>query len=154
MKKLSLLLLTLLFVFAVPIKKDKTFYYNPEKGICENCKGKKGFNDLNLENTRKTKNAECVDLSTIDLVMLHQDYGSSDFIEFGYNILEGYNFKGSKFKNSKIHFNNIEKSDFSGADLSTLYFGYAQINAKVDSYTIIPERGCLKVVNDSINCMN
>jgi len=128
------------------------YTYNSESGKCENCEGTIGFNTFDIQEVRATNNAECLDLSGQNLVYLLDTSMIENFQEFGYNELKQYNFKGSKFDSCQLFFNYILESDFAGADLSKLGFGYAIINGYVDEYTIIPD-GCPAVENDSLYCI-
>jgi uncharacterized protein YjbI with pentapeptide repeats len=111
-----------------------------------------GFNPVNLNEIRKFKNAECLDLNGLDLVYLLDTAKIENFNPNGYNILEGYNFRGSKFDGASIFFNNIFVADFSGADLRNIGYGYAVITGKTDQFTLLPLTGTCKVNNDSLQC--
>lgn len=129
------------------------FFYNPNTGKCENCSGDQGYNSLNYDEVRTTKNAECVDLSNIDLVYLLDTAAIDNFHPFGYNILDGYNFKGARFDSATLFFNHIYNASFEGADLSKLQFGYAYVKGKIDSYTVLPLAGSCTTPADSCDCV-
>jgi uncharacterized protein YjbI with pentapeptide repeats len=58
-----------------------------------------------------------------------------------YDSLYDFNFRGARFDSAQLFFNFIKKSDFSGADLRLLQYGYAAIDGKTDQYTMRPEQG-------------
>ncbi len=157
MKQLIVLLLLVAIIVLISCNKEEctdvnVYTYNAESGQCENCEGTVGFNMFDIEAVRTTRNAECLDLSGQKLVFLLDTSMIENFQEFGDNVLEEYNFKGSKLDSCELFFNNIRNADFSGTDLSTLQFGYAIVEGLVDEYTIIPN-GCPAVENDSIYCV-
>ena len=157
MKQVILLLLIVAIIVLISCNKDEctdtnVYTYNAENGQCENCEGTVGFNIFDIQSIRTTRNAECLDLSGQKLVFLLDTSMIENFQEFGDNKLEEYNFKGSRFDSCELFFNNILESDFAGADLSKLEFGYAIIEGYVDEYTIIPD-GCPAVENDSLYCI-
>ena len=132
---------------------ENLFTYNSKKGICENCKDEKGYNVLDMDNIRKTKNAECTDLSNLKIVYVLDTSMIENFMELGQNRIEGYNFKGCKFSGSELFFNDIFYSNFEGADLSGINFGYATIHGTKDKFTVMPSDGnCNSTSIDSINC--
>ncbi len=157
MKQLILLLLLVAIIVLISCNKEEctdtnVYTYNSESGQCENCEGTVGFNVFDIEAVRTTKNAACLDLFGQKLVFLLDTSMIENFQEFGDNTLEEYNFKGSQLDSCELFFNNIRNADFSGADLSTLQFGYAIVEGLVDEYTIIPN-GCPAVENDSLYCV-
>jgi hypothetical protein len=60
---------------------------------------------------------------------------------FSYDSLYDFNFRGARFDSAELYFNFIRKSDFSGADLRLLQYGYAAIDGKIDQHTLLPEQG-------------
>lgn len=128
------------------------FNYDEATGECRNCENKTGFNVLDIDAVRKTKIAECVDLSGIDVIYLLDTSTIKDFNKNGYNSLQGYNFRGAVFNDSKLFFNNISSADFSGADLQSLQYGYAVIHGKLDRYTKLPLRGECDSSGDTLSC--
>lgn len=132
---------------------DKTlFTYNAASGKCENCEGKAGYNNFDIQKIRKSKNAECLAFQAQDLVYLLDTSAIENFNKSGYNNLEGYNFKGSSFDGARIFFNNISGADLSGADLRNLQYGYAVIKGKTDKYTRLPLSGKCDATSDSVIC--
>jgi len=160
MKKAKQLILLLLLVAVIVLiscnEKEcintNVYTYNAENGKCENCEGTIGFNVFDIETVRATRNAECLDLLGQKLVFLLDTSQIENFQELGDNVLEEYNFKGSKLDSCELFFNYIRSADFSGTDLSTLQFGYAIIEGRVDEYTLTPF-GCPTVENDSLYCI-
>lgn len=130
-----------------------TFFYNANTGKCENCTGEVGYNTLNYDEVRATKNAECVDLSNINLVYLLDTASIDNFHPFGYNILDGYNFKGALFDSSQLFFNHIYNASFEGADLRNLQYGYAYVKGKMDGNTLLPLSGTCTTPADSCDCV-
>ena len=128
------------------------FVYNETTGECEDSQKKAGFNVFNIDEIRRTKNAECLDLSGQRLVYLLDTSKIENFQEGDYNILEGYNFKGSKFDSALIFFDYIFRADFSGADLRNIQYGYAFVRGKIDQYTLLPVTGQCETENDSLYC--
>lgn len=129
------------------------YFYNAGNGKCENCKGEQGYNVLNYNEVRSTKNAECVDLSGVELVYLLDTAAIDNFQQFGYNIIDGYNFKGALFDSSTLFFNHIYNANFEGANLSTLQYGYAYVKGKIDGHTVLPLSGTCTTPADSCDCM-
>jgi len=142
MKYISLSFILLVLMAFQLVQKPTTYKYNAKSGKCLNEKGKKGLNPLNLKVVQQTKNCECMDLGTIDLVELLPDI--TDANKFGYNKLKDFNFRGANLSKAKLHFNDIENADFSGAIVAGFSYGYAHINGKIDKYTVLPDRGAKK----------
>jgi hypothetical protein len=128
------------------------FTYNPSNGKCQKCNGEEGYNTLDYNEIRSTKNAECTDLSQLNLVYLLDTAAIVNFNALGYNILQGYNFKGCKFDSSELFFNHIYGASFEGADLSSLQYGYAVITGSKDAFTVLPMGGTCMSTTDSCNC--
>ena len=114
------------------------FTYNASTGKCESCNGKIGYNVFDLDRIQQTRNAECMDLSKKVLITLLKGKTAQNS---GYDSLYDFNFRGAKFDSAQMYFNFIKKSDFSGADLRLLQYGYAAIDGKIDQYTMRPEQG-------------
>ncbi len=128
-----------------------TFKYESTSGVCKNCKGEIGFNTFRLAEVRKTKNAECLYLSKIELLKLLGD--SVQFPQrFGYNKLVNYNFKGSVLDSCELFFNFIYSADLRGTDLHTLLYGYAIVKGRKDNFTRAPLAGTITMKGDSIFC--
>jgi len=128
------------------------FKYDERTGSCKDCSGKPGFNSVDFDVIRKTKNAECLTLHKTEMILLLHDTANRSHL--GYETLEGYNFKGSIFDSCQLFFNFIRKSDFRGADLRTLQYGYAEVIGLTDNYTKIPIKGTVTVMHDSVYCYN
>lgn len=129
---------------------DSVFYYNSLSGECVNFKGEFGLNSYNLAQIRLTKNAECVKFPAMHLVYVLDTSNIENFSEFGNNDIQEYNFKGADLDSTNLHFNQLINSNFEGAKISKIDFGYAKIYGKIDSFTEYPQ-GCT-IENDSINC--
>ncbi len=129
------------------------FTYNSSTGKCQKCNGEEGLNSVDYNEIRSTRNAECTDLSNITLVYLLDTAAIDNFQEFGYNILQDYNFSGCKFDSSALFFNHIYGANFEGADLRYLQYGYAYVTGKTDSFTQLPLGGGCTTSADSCNCM-
>jgi hypothetical protein len=129
---------------------DSIFYYDSLNGECVNCKGELGLNPYNLNQIRLTKNAECMKFPAMHLVFILDTLNIENFNEYANNDIQEYNFKGADLDSTNLHFNQLIKSNFEGAKISQINFGYARINGEIDSYTEYPE-GCI-IENDSINC--
>ena len=147
MKKPELLLLYVgVFIVCFCCKEDQVcsddaqdqFSYNASTGRCESCNGKIGYNVFNLDQVQQTRNAECMDLSKKVLITLLK--GKTEH-SLGYDSLYDFNFRGARFDSAELYFNFIKKSDFSGADLRLLQYGYAAIDGKIDQHTLLPEQG-------------
>jgi hypothetical protein len=123
------------------------FTYNATAGICKNCKGEIGFNAVNLATIRKSKNAECLYLSKVELLLL-----LGDSIRGEYNKLINYNFKGSVLDSCQLFFNYILGADLRGTDLTTLEYGYAIVKGRKDDFTKAPATGLVTINGDSITC--
>jgi len=117
---------------------QNVFRYNAFTGRCESCSGKIGYNIFDLARIQETRNAECVDLSHVVLITLVKGKTAHDF---RYDSLYDFNFRGARFDSAELYFNQIKESDFRGADLRLLQFGYAEIDGKIDPFTIRPENG-------------
>jgi hypothetical protein len=131
---------------------DLTHYsYNPSSGVCENCLGRKGYNIVNLEQIRKTKEAECLKLSKMELLLL---LGDSVEIpnRWGGSVLLNYNFRGSKLDSCSLILNDIRGADLQGTDLSTLQYGYATVQGRKDGFTKLPSSGLFTFNGDSVKC--
>src|ERR1041385_8561804 len=72
----------------------KIFKYDLTSGTCKNCKGEIGFNSVKFVEIRKTKNAECLRLSKVELLLLMGDNVQIPN-RFAYSHLTNYDFKGS-----------------------------------------------------------
>jgi len=153
--KTSFLLTVFVLICLHSCTKDKyqceDYTYNPDTGKCENCEGTEGYNEFDIQAVRTTSKASCLDLSGHKLVYLLDTSKIESFHEFGENIIEGYDFKGSRFDSSELFFNEIRHSRFEGADLSKIRFGYAEIAGYKDQYTAAPE-GCGIINSDSLYC--
>lgn len=127
------------------------FSYDGQSGTCKNCEGAIGYNQINLEQIRKSKDAECISISKIELLLL---LGDSVEIptRFGYEKLTNYNFKGSILDSCELFFNHIIDADLRGTNLSTLQYGYAFVTGKKDNFTKPPITGKVEINGDSINC--
>ena len=142
----SLILHIGLLVFCFSCKEDHAcsdsaqnqFSYNASTGKCESCNGGTGYNVFDLDRVQQTRNAECMDLSKKVLITLLK--GKTEH-SLGYDSLYDFNFRGARFDSAQLYFNFIKKSDFSGADLRLLQYGYATIDGKIDRYTLLPEQG-------------
>ncbi|MCB1177731.1 MAG: pentapeptide repeat-containing protein, partial [Leptospiraceae bacterium] len=133
------------------LKTNLTSYkYDPLKGKCFDANGKEGLNELNLSQIQKTKNGECVNFGNLDLILLMPEIPESK--RFAYNLIKEFNFKGADLSKAKLHFNNIEECDFSGAILDGFEFGYTSIQAKIDNFTKVP-RECKKLTKQKIECI-
>lgn len=130
------------------------FTYDPKSGVCKNMDGEIGLNIVDMEKIRKTKCAECLDLSGLNLVYLLDTASIENFNDLGYNKLIDYNFKGTKFDGATLSFNSIYDADFSGADLRGVGYGYAAVAGKIDPYTLLPVSGSCKTASDSVSCTN
>ena len=125
------------------------FTYNSSTGKCQNCDGETGYNLFDLENIQRTKNAECVDLSNQVLITLVEGKTRDDL---GYDSLYDFNFRGAKFDSAELFFNKIVSSDFRGADLRLLQYGYASIAGEIDKYTVLPDEGRCNEDKNQIMC--
>ncbi|SHH78033.1 hypothetical protein SAMN04488109_5355 [Chryseolinea serpens] len=121
------------------------FNYNSTTGKCQSCDGKVGYNVFDLDRVQQTRNAECMDLSKKVLITLLKGRSEQSL---GYDSLYDFNFRGARFDSAELYFNFIRKSDFSGADLRLLQYGYAAIDGKIDQHTLLPEQGNC---NDDLN---
>jgi hypothetical protein len=125
------------------------YQYNMTTGRCQNCAGEEGYNVFDLDFIQKTKDAECVDLSKKFLVTLIEGKMATDL---AYDTLYEYNFRGARFDSAALFFNHIMKSDFRGADLRLLQYGYAIVDGATDTFTKLPVEGSCKASADSIVC--
>lgn len=135
-----------------PICPDqKEFRYDEKSGVCKNCEGNIGYNNVNLEQIRKSKDAECLYLSKLELLLL-----MGDSVEIpgrsSYQKLTKYNLKGSALDSCELFFNNILEADLRGTNLSTLQYGYAFVTGRIDIFTKVPGTGTIKINGDSITC--
>ena len=122
------------------------FRYDAKAGICKNGSGTVGLNPYQLAVIQDSKNAECVDLSGVDLILLEKSK-----VAFSNDSLIGWNFKGAFFFNASLHFNHIVKAQLEGADMSQVDFGYAFTNGKVDKFTKPPTPSC-NIVGGMMSC--
>jgi hypothetical protein len=122
------------------------FRYDAAKGECRDGRGKPGHNPYTLRELRGTHNAECVDLSGLDLILL-----KNDAITFGNDSLVGWNFKGARFNECGFHFNNIIDGHLQGADFSGSRFGYVQTTGVIDRFTKLPGENCT-VAGNRVDC--
>jgi hypothetical protein len=154
MKKMIVFLFTTIILMSCDndCANPNKYTYNPMNGKCEKCNGEEGYNSLDYNHIRSTKNAECTDLSNLNLVYLLDTVAIDNFTELGYNILQDYNFKGCKFDTSILFFNHIYGASFEGADLSNLSYGYAVVTGKIDEFTILPVTGVCHTIADSCDC--
>jgi hypothetical protein len=134
----------------VPEVACKLYRYDAATGKCKNCKGKEGLNALDIDYIESNKDAECFDLTDLELILLHKKISEAGSLR--YDILEGYNFKGAKLDSAELFFNFIYRADFRGTDLSTLQYGYAIIKGAIDEHTKLPLNGDCEHVMDSIHC--
>ena len=125
---------------------DGLFRYDSAKGQCRNGQGEIGFNPYTLVELRASRNAECVDLSGLDLILL-----KNDAITFDNDTLLAWNFKGARFDECGFHFNNIIDGQLQGADFSRSRFGYAQTTGVIDRFTKPPGENCT-VTDNRIDC--
>jgi hypothetical protein len=114
-------------------------YLGPEEG-CRNATGATGTNAFPIAMIRETKHGECVDLSGVKLTEGRLDVN-----------LEDWNLKGSNLAGAKLHFANLRQAQLEGADLTTLDFGYANIDGSADQGTRIPDTGCVIEIG-TLNC--
>jgi uncharacterized protein YjbI with pentapeptide repeats len=113
------------------------FRYQAATGACRNGAGAAGYNAPSEAKLRASHNAECTDLSGLDLSLL-----ARDSTKFTFDSLKSWNFKGALFKDARLHFNHIIDSKLQGADLSEIDYGYATITGETDAYTRPPMIGC------------
>lgn len=125
------------------------FMYDEESGVCKNSSGKAGFNEIDLDLIRATKDCECMKFTRIEVLDL-----KGDTIQIprrlAYEELRGYNFKGAVLDSCELFFNNIIEADLRGADLSTLQYGYAVVTGRIDEFTKVPNEGNIEITGDSI----
>ena len=74
-----------------------------------------------------------------------------NFSGHGYEI-SGYNFKGARFDEAVLFFNDIIEAKLEGADLSKLKYSYARVEGSIDKNTKLPE-SCTSN-SDRIDCYN
>ena len=122
------------------------FRYDSAAGQCRNRQGEISFNSYTLRELRVTRNAECVDLSGLDLILL-----KNDAITTGNDTLLEWNFKGARFDECGFHFNNIIDGQLQGADFSRSRFGYVQTTGVIDKFTKPPSENCT-VTGNRIEC--
>jgi len=104
--------------------------YIEEENRCVDKFGEEARNpQIGMPGVRGTGFAECGDFVGIAL-------GEE---ALNYQVLVGTNFRGSKLNGARIHFAHISEVDFRGATLSTLDFGYSNIEGKVNEHTIFPD---------------
>ena len=130
-------------------KEMNRFQYNFSSGKCENCRGQEGYNAFDINVVQVTKNAECTDLTHQVLITLSEGKTEEDL---GYDSLFEYNFRGARFDSAELFFNFIKNSDFRGADLRLLQYGYAVVEGITDQYTLLPEEGSCHENEHSIIC--
>lgn len=116
------------------------YRYNFATGKCTSCNGQEGYNALDIEAIKVTKNAECVDLKNQDLIYLWE--GVTEDNKYSYNILDGYNFRGANFQKAYLFFNDIKDADLRGAKMGSFSYGYSRITGITDAYTELPTDGC------------
>ena len=122
------------------------FRYNALTGECRDRQNQIGFNPYTLGKLRVTRNAECVNLSGLDLILL-----KNDAITFDNDTLMEWNFKGARFDECGFHFNNIIDGQLQGADFSRSRFGYVQTTGVIDTFTKPPADNCT-VTGNRIDC--
>jgi uncharacterized protein YjbI with pentapeptide repeats len=122
------------------------FRYDSAKGQCRNGQGQIGFNPYTLGDLRASRNAECVNLSGLDLILLKKDA-----ITFENDTLLAWNFKGARFNECGFHFNNIIDGQLQGADFSGSRFGYVRTTGVIDKFTKPPADDCT-VTGNRMEC--
>jgi hypothetical protein len=147
---------TLVFVtFLVSCGRDpsplvREFSYDENSGLCKNSSGAVGFNNIDLETIRNTKDCECMKFSKMEMLLV-----AGDTIKIptraGYYQIKGYNFRGAVLDSCNLYFNYILESDLRGANLSTLQYGYAFVVGRVDKFTKNPTTGTIRIVGDSLH---
>lgn len=125
---------------------DGLFRYDSAKGQCRNGQGQIGYNPYTLADLRASREAECVDLSGLDLILL-----KNDAITFANDTLLAWNFKGARFHECDFHFNNIIDGQLQGADFSGSRFGYARTTGVIDRFTKPPDDDCT-ITGNRIEC--
>lgn len=129
-------------------EKDPIFRYDGKAGKCINGLGQTGLNPYVASTVRNSLNAECVDLSGVDLSLLKKEQ-----IDLAPNdTLSGWNFKGASLAGSKLHFSTIEDAQLQGADLAEFQFGYVVIKGQVDKITRLPVYDCT-VTGTTVYCL-
>lgn len=113
------------------------YKYDLSSGKCMNSDKQVGYNDLVLERVRGTKDAECMDLTGLELLSL--DIVITEKNRFAYYELKNWNFRGSNLNNAELFFNLIIDADLRGASFSELKFGYASVTGRVDQFSVIPD---------------
>jgi hypothetical protein len=103
------------------------YRYDHHSGTCVDASGYRGFNAYVPGQIPAAKNAECMDLSGVDLDELEGGVGARPKVP-----LKGWNFQGA---------------DFSEAALN-----YALIKGRVDSFTRFPPLMRCKVEGDVADC--
>lgn len=133
-----------------PSPSVREFSYNENSGLCENSSGIVGFNSIDLEVIRDTKDCECMKFSKMEMLLV-----AGDTIEIptrlSYFQIKGYNFRGAVLDSCELYFNHILASDLRGADLSTLQYGYAFVVGRVDEFTKNPNEGTVEIIGDSLH---
>jgi uncharacterized protein YjbI with pentapeptide repeats len=138
------------------VKVSKTpnaqFYYDESTGKCMQLNSKiEGFNIPNPKvlfanlNTDKSSygptNAECINFSGFNFDELKTPSVTS-FVK--------WNFKGSTFAGSSLHFAKISDANLRGADLRNFNSGYLEIHGQGDQYT--HGGNCAVAADFSIHC--
>lgn len=125
---------------------DGLFRYDAVKGDCRDRRNQIGFNPYTLGELRASRDAECVNLSGLDLILL-----KNDAITFANDTLLAWNFKGARFDECGFHFNNIIDGQLQGADFSKSRFGYVRTTGVIDKFTKPPADDCT-VTGNRIDC--
>ena len=116
-----------------PQKAASCFEFDEKKLRCLDADGKEGLNPFDAsvlfkgispdgrEKHWPKRNAQCIDFSN---VKFHNYLGSE------YSVLDGWDFRGSKFTNAELYFNFIEAGLFAGSTIEELSIGYGRVTAK------------------------
>lgn len=108
----------------------QTYRYDGATGTCTRADGAQGRNAWSIIRLRETRDAECADLTGLDL-------GEGDL---SYPTLS-WNGRGALFTDTQLVF-AIWNGPLEGADLSGISYGYATIKGSTDAHTRRPAQGC------------
>jgi hypothetical protein len=125
------------------------FRYDSSTGTCRNGVGSTGFNKYTVAQVRASHDAECLDLSGINLMSLQQDTALASG-----DSMVGWNFKGSLFARTMLWHSHLVDAQLQGADLSGADFGYATVTGSSDWYTRLkwPYTDCNLIGSSRMEC--
>jgi hypothetical protein len=132
----SVIYLVILFVGSLSamqlLKAEPRFSYDLRSSKCIDSEGKEGLNIFDPEILFKGISTEARGVEWPPRVAQCTDFSAvkfHDYLGVNYNVLSGWDFRGSIFTGAELSFNFIDKGLFVGSNIELIAIGYGRIRA-------------------------